>query len=396
MQKLKYGPYSPSRLDTAVCGYAFKRQYIDEDGRVRRTEGLPQARGSAVHEVFEKITEKMCKDRDHVFSQGEVRDWVTDAVGRHPAAYQEAPAIVEMARMYVNKPPKLLVPDAEIELRMAVKFDGTNFIECGYEDPEALARGRADIFMISDDTTTALIYDHKTQPNVEEADTFQLGFYAWVISKTHPYLNEIRTILHFARYAYYSEPYVWTKEDLAKIEDEVMTRISIIENRTSWEATPNKNCQYCPLIAECPAMKEVLELLPDGGYRVQNQGVQILGDTQRAVKVAGIVNVLEELLKVAKKNLKDHVEAFGPIAIPGKIFEFKASEPKVDWDVVNKSLRSQVYEIFEKYGIDPKPQMGFSQTFSKSVWMLENEALLQELAALLPKTIDTTFRGSKA
>lgn len=396
MQPLKYGPYSPSRLDTATCGYAFKRQYIDKDPAGKRVEGLPQARGSAVHEVFEKITEKMCRSVNSSFSAGEIRDWVTEAVGRHPAAYQEAPAIVEMARMYINRPPKLLEPDAEIELRMAVKFDGTDFTECGYDDPDALARGRADIFMISADTTSALVYDHKTQPNIEEADTFQLGFYAWVISKTHPYLNEISTVLHFARYAYYSEPYVWTRDDLAKIEDEILTRVSIIENRTTWEATPNKNCQYCPFIAECPALKDAIEIMPDGNYRVSAQGVQIFGDTQRAVKVAGLVNILEELLKSAKSNLKDHVESYGPIAIPGKVFSFKASEPKVDWDRVNKNLRIPVYGIFEKYGVDPKSQMGFSQTFSKNVWLLEIDALVKELSELLPKTVETRFGGHKA
>jgi len=406
---IKYGPYSPSRLDTALCGYAFKRQYIDADNKGKRIEGLPQARGSAVHEVFEEITKRMCRGQLS-FNPGEVRDWVVQAVTRHPPAYEESAVIVDMAKKYIDRPPVGLVHDADVELKMAVKYDGVTFTECSYDDPQALARGRADIFMISEDTTTAYVYDHKTQPNIEEADTFQLGFYAWVISKVHPYLNEVRTILHFARYARYSAPFIWRKDgrvfegekpdeigDLREIEDQIMTKIAIIENRTTWEATPNKNCQYCPFIAECPAVKDAIEVLPDGNYRVHGQNLQILGDTQRAVRVAGILNVLEELVKTAKGNLKDHVTAFGSIAIPGKIFGFKASEEKVDWDKVNyKKLRQVVYEIFDKHHVDPKDWMGFNQTFSKDIWRLENVKFIEELSAAIPKTIDTSFRGYKA
>jgi CRISPR/Cas system-associated exonuclease Cas4 (RecB family) len=399
--QLKYGPYSPSRLDTATCGHAFYRQYIDPATKGQRFEGLAQARGSAVHEVFEQITRRMCDDQNTVFSEAEIRQWAAEASNRHPAAYQEAGEVVEMAKLYVRKPPPLLTKDAGIELRIAVKAEpnaegGHDFVECDYDDPQALARGRADIMLISDDTTTAVVYDHKTQPNVEEADTFQMGFYAWVISKAHPYLDVIQTVLHFARYGIYSEPYVWTRDDLAKIEDELLTRIAIVESRQEWVATPNKNCQYCPYIAQCPAVAEYLEVKENGDYRVLNNNLKIFGDTSKAVKMAGLVNVLEDLLGNAKDSLKQHVKEFGAIAIPGKIFEFRASDEKVDWDVVNKKLRGKVYEVFEKHGVDARTFMSFGQTASKSVWLLENEELLKELSAIMPKTRDTTFRGYKA
>ncbi len=398
--ELKYGPYSPSRLDTATCGFAFHRQYINPETKSRRYEGLAQARGSAVHEVFEQITKRLCEGEKTTFSEAEIRHWVTEAVNRHPAAYQEAGEVTEMAKLYVNKPPMLLTKDAGIELRLAVKADfsgeSLTFSECDYDDPQAFARGRADIMLISDDTTTAIVYDHKTQPNIEDADTFQMGFYAWVISKAHPYLDQIQTVLHFARYGVYSEPYVWTKEDLAKIEDEIVTRIAIVESRKEWVATPNKNCQYCPYISECPAVAEYLEVKENGDYRVKNNNLQIFGDTQKAVKMAGLVNVLEDLIGNAKDELKQHVKMYGAIAIPGKIFEFRSSDEKVDWDVVNKKLRDKVYKIFEKYEVDPKMFMSFGQTASKGVWLLENEELLRELSAAMPKTRDTTFKGYKA
>src|SRR5690606_14186785 len=95
--RLKYGPYSPSRLDTGVCGYAFYKQYVDPERKSRpRTENLPQARGSAVHEVFEKITETLVENPSHVFDPFKVKDWVVESVQRHPAAYQEVSEILEM------------------------------------------------------------------------------------------------------------------------------------------------------------------------------------------------------------------------------------------------------------------------------------------------------------
>ena len=413
--KFQYGPYSPSRLDTAACGYAFHKQYIDP-ARKRAPEGLAQARGSAVHEVFEKITKRMIENPNAIFAETELREWITQATTNHPSAYQEIGDVLGMVKLYLRKPPAMLTTDAGIELRLAIKFkkdeagnvetyqdttlfEGQSvtrpvFVECDYEDPEAAARGRADIMLISDDTTKAIVYDHKTQPNVEEADTFQMGFYAWVISRIHPFLNEISTILHFARYGIYSEPYVWTARDLYKIEDEFLTRASIIENRTSWDAIPHKNCQYCPYKAECPAVAEFVQVDENGNVRVLANNLRILGDTNKAVKLAGLTNVLEEVVSSAKEELREHVKMSGPIAIPGKIFEYRGTEG-INWDSVNKKLRGEAYAIFEKHGVDPKQFMSFNQTASKGVWLTENEALVKELAELFPRKTETKFAGYK-
>lgn len=412
MFDLKYGPYSPSRLDTGICGHSFYHQYVSPTEETKRKEGLAQARGSAVHEVFEQITERL-KLGEQSFSPQWVRNLVVEAVNRHPAAYEELESILEMARLYIDRPPRNLVSDAGVELRLAVRLEegtdelmpdlGFTFVECDYDDPKAFARGRADIFMVSDDTTEATIYDHKTQPNVEEADTFQMGFYAWVIFKTHPFLNTIKTTLHFARYGFYSNPYVWRREDLFKIQDEILARVQSIETRADWVATPNSKCQYCPILYKCPSMKEFIEIDGDSVH-VKSEGLVILGDHNKAVRVAGLVNILEDVLKAAKANLKDYCKAYeANVAIHGKVYQFRASEPKVDWDKVNKvpkrgpdpGYREKIYEIFEKHGIDPKRFMGFSSTFSNSIWLLENEALVKELGSILPKTIDTTFSGYK-
>ena len=392
---IKYGPYSPSRMDTGACGYAFKKLYIDEDRAKYKSEGLAQARGSAVHEVFEKITARMVEDREAVFKEADIRQWVTEAVHRHPAAYQELKEVIDMAKLYIRRPPALLTEGTEVELKIAVKYENGEFVECHYDDPNAFGRGRADVLVFSDDAKTALFYDHKTQPNVEEADTFQFGFYAWMISKIYPGLEQIHTVLHFARYGAYSEPHVWDKRALADIEDEILTRISIIESKVNWEATPNDKCQYCPFLAECPAFAEFIERDEKGGYRVKDNNFKVLTDTNQAVKIAGLLNLIEQVSRVAKAGLKKYVESSGSVAIPGKIYGFVAKE-SVNWEAVNSSLRLQAYEIFEKHKVDPKMFMGFSQTFSQSVWMTENVELIKELSDLFPRKTETEFRGSKA
>lgn len=406
--RLNYGPYSPSRLDTGICGYSFYKQYVDPDRKSRpRTENLPQARGSAVHEVLENITKTLIDNPTHIFNPlREVRQWVTEAINRHPAAYEELPAIVDMCEKYINKPPQL-EEGAEVELKIAVKAFNTGerdkfdlpiiqFEECDYDDPEAFVRGRADILQFTDDGSYAIVYDHKTQPNVEDADTFQLGIYAWTIWKKYPHLQGVRTILHFARYGIYSDPYVWTVEDLQKIEDELLTRISIIEGRKTWEATPNSKCQYCPFMAECPVMKEFIEIDPQSGYtRCNVNNFKILGDTHKAVKLAGVLNIMEEAIKTIKGSLREHVKfSQAAISIPGKVYDFQVKEG-INWDAVNKNIRKEAYAVFEKHGIDPRDFMGFSATFSNSVWLTENEQLVRELADLFPRKSTSEFGGRK-
>lgn len=393
---MNYGPYSPSRLDTATCGFAFYRQYVDPNRPLSKFESLPQARGSATHEVLAQITEALCENPKAAFSADAVRDWVAAAIVRHPAAYQETGQVLDMAKLYIKRPPNLLTSDAGIEQMLGVKYNGKAFVECDYDDPKAFARGRADIMLISDDTTFAVIYDHKTQPNVEEADTFQMGFYAWVVAKAYPFLKEVRTVLHFARYGYYSPPYIWTTEDLAKIEDQIITRVMTVESRTSWDPTPHKNCQYCPYIAECPAMTEYLQPDSEGRLRIKPGIQKILGNTQKAIEVAGTLTVLEELTKRLKADLREHIDKYeAPIAIPGKVFGYFPDPDRIDWKYVNKSQRNPVYEIFAKHNVDPRKYMSFSESYYKFLRDVESEALVKDLESLFRKTTTTTFTSKK-
>lgn len=393
--EIKYGPYSPSRLDTARCPYSFYRQYLDPERPQERGPGsLAQERGSALHEILEKITQQMCR-KETEFTGQQLREWTAEAIQKYPAAYEESGEILEMAKLYIRKPPKMLTEDAQTELRFGLKWDRNKFVECGYFSPDAFARGRADIFMVSDDLTIGYIIDHKTQPNIEEASTFQMGFYAWVTSKIHPYLKEIRTVLHFSRYGCYSEEYTWTKDMLEAVEDDILTRIMIVEGIQEWVAVPNDHCQYCDFIAECPRMGKYVQKTEQGYVKsVDNSSLKILGDTQKAVEVAGLVHLIEEFSGIAKKELRQYVKKSGPVAIPGRVFEYRPKEA-INWEKANKACRDAVYEVFAKHKIDVRQFMAFSQKATSPVWLIENRKLIEELSKVLPRKVSSEFGAHK-
>lgn len=145
-------------------------------------------------------------------------------------------------------------------------------------------------------------------------------------------------------------------------------------------------------------MAEHITKTDDGQWMWSPQGYRILGDVNKAQSMAGFIQVAEEALKFARKELKTHVQRAGGmgIAIPGKIFEFRQDE-SINWDKVNKTeLKHTVSEIFERHGVDPKIFMGFSQTFTSGVWLVtENKELLDDLAAALPRKVSTEFGGYK-
>lgn len=415
--KLKYGPYSPSRLETGNCGFSFYHQYVNPDPAMKGVATVPQARGSIVHDVFEAMTKAFIANPDCKFTEGDVSQMLQDglernpgsteamkeldvrletlrALGHYPAGYSALEEIREMIQGYATNPPAKINQDSGVEERLAVKLVDGQFVECDYNDPDAFMRGRADIRTISDDTTTMTVYDHKTQMNIEPPDTFQFGCYAWVLSKIYPFIQRFESIHHFPRYRHYTHPFIWTKEHLEGIEATIMDRVSFIENRQTWEPTPHYGCQYCPVAYKCPAISDVK--YDDFGKIVEwdKQSMKTMGQVDRAVAVAGKIEVFSQLVSEGNKELREFVKQAGPIALPGKVFDYFPKED-VDWTKVNKSMKTEVMEVFKKHGVDPAKYMGFSATFSKGIWYEANEALVKELAALMPRKKSTEFKGKK-
>ena len=411
--KVKFGPYSPSRLETANCRYRFKKDYIDYErtGKTREESEI-QARGAAVHEVLERMTNYFKTNSQHSFSPQEIQTFITEAIKNHPSAYSQTDSILRCAEMYIKRPPVVLTDDASTELRLAIKKTEDGYEECDYLDSEAFARGRADIMMISDDTTTALVYDHKTQMNIETADTFQMGFYAWVISKIYPFLREIHVVLHFAQYGYYSKPikYLvkWNEEQISqlpeeernqyksleRIEEEILTRIAVIEDTEEWLPIPNNHCQYCPYVMECPI------LLESFGVGSKNEIIPsslptLVTDSESARKAACAIHVIDNYMSHLKKQLKAYTAQNPPILL-GDVFYGHKPSYGYDWDYLNKRGRTEILKVFEKYNVDPKDWMVFSSTGSKNLLKHKNSEFLRAVKDILPEKTSTSFGGFKA
>lgn len=391
--KLQYGPYSPSRLETGICGYAFKRGYIDRDKPPRFNEdGLAADRGSVVHEVFELMNAQMINERNYAFDPNVVRKWVTEAVNRYPSSYQDIETIMSCVQLYANNPPQNLPEDAEIEQAIALDL---NLQECDYDSPDAMIRGRADLLWF-DDNLDVHILDYKTQPNIEEADTFQMGVYALTMARKYN-LKQAYTTIYFARYGKYSKEHLWTEDALNMIEQILLARIETIENRTEWVATPHNGCQYCPHRTECPVFTGVfkVEEVNETHAKVTAIDPDVFnphGDIYRAQKLAGVIMQLEELLSLGKGNLRNFIKEYQqPVSCGNKAFMYKPKED-FDWTYINKNTKGLIFDTMAKHGVDARKYAKFAGKEFNSVFLIEDKkAMFDELKQYLPRKVSTTF-----
>ena len=404
---MKYAPYSASRLDSATCGYLFYHTYVEPRVDRKKIRSLPQDRGSAVHEILEYMAKKYKENIEHPFftvpansrfdkprPTDEMQDVIQKAVNLFPASYQQLDVLENCACTFARRRMDTIDNETGVELMLSVKREGKEFIQCDFDDKDAILRGKIDLLFFNEDATGATIIDHKTQMNIEEADTFQMGVYAWLTSKCYPWLTEIESSLYFAQFGHYSAPSVWGSEDLCRMENELMSRISIIEDRDNWDACPNYNCQYCDLVGECPALKSLVEVDKENGIvMIRDDNTAILGNTNKAVYLGQMIKVLETYIASAKKNLKDHTKTFGPISIPGTLYEHRA-KTEVNWDKANKN-KEELCKILESHNVDPRNYMGFSSALSKKIALIENDSLKKKFFDAIPRKVATTFKGYK-
>lgn len=392
--KLQYGPYSPSRLETAICGWAFYKQYVDPQ-RVRkeRFDGLAAARGSVVHEVFESMNVEMMAGR-YAFDPNVLRGWVVKAINEYPAAFEDMEMVMNCVSMYANNPPQNLPEDAEIEQALALDMD---LKECDYGSPDALIRGRADLLWFDDDLRVHIL-DYKTQPNIEEADTFQMGIYALVMARKFN-LKEAYTSIYFARYGKYSKEHLWTEEALNNVEQILLARIESIENRTEWTATPHNGCQYCDYRSTCPIFKDNFEVDEETTQVkiIDPDLFQPHGDMHRASRLAKVLVQLEELTSLGKKSLKEFMTKYEipSIASGNKAFMFKPSED-FDWTYINKNTKPSVVSVLGKHGVDATRYSVFNKRSFTPLFLMEDKAeMFQELKEHLPRKAKTTWTCGK-
>lgn len=383
----KYGPYSPSRLNVATCPYRFKAEYIDKS--IVDEGSLQARRGNVIHETFEALVKSWLRNQGLTWDQ--VVEVLKDRMVKYAVTNNEDQnTCIGAARCFMLNPPHHLETCCGTEEQISVKWDegSKKYVTCPWEDPESYARGKIDLLMI-DDSDVATIIDHKTQLHVEEANTFQVGFYAWLVKIAYPYLKQVKTILHFCHpdLAFYSKPYSWTPEDLEIIETRIKINIGIAENLNVYPAVASQHCQYCPIKMECP---KLLDLRKRRGV-VKKAVRGPLISAKEAQNHAEILTVLGENKDEIQLNLKAFVQEVGPVQITGLEYSMVPS----DEHEVPLENRKKLIELLGSYGLNPYAYLSFSATSLKSVWKVLDQQKIEEIKKLIVSGKKTTFRGRK-
>jgi hypothetical protein len=391
--KLKYGPYSASRLQVAECGYAFHKIYVTKEVEGRST--AQSDRGNVIHEVFEKIAE--AKHNDEPLEKEDIDNLIQKYLNSYPAAVQEMNMIQQQCYRFAESELPTKLDYTEFEGAMAMKLtDDFKAIPCDWDDPEAFARGKLDILTYSYDEEAGhidelIVYDHKTQVNIDKSLTPQLKFYMWMIHKSYPDANKIQAMLHFTRYDKYEQGFVLLKDELEmlqEIEDDILARIRFAENRTNWEASTCTYCNYCDFLGSCPATKGTHDLKIPDKITTQEEALILLD------KLAAIKPMERRIDRI----IREFVERYDLDALDtGKVRYGYVPSERLDWSSLNKDLRlkEEVIEKLRELELDPTDYMGFNKDFSKALLFKRTKTLHESMVKLIPKTTVTSFRQIK-
>lgn len=382
---MKYGPYSPSRLEVALCPHRFKLQYIDKE--IKDEGSLAAKRGNVVHDTFEEITKSWLVDKPLNWDQ--VLGFLTKKMTQYLVTEEDSQRVcIEAARCYMLNPPHNLDTILGTEEQIAVKWQEDKWVSCQWDDSEAFARGKIDLLMI-DDNNMATIIDHKTQMFIQQADTFQMGFYAWLVKQAYPYVTSVNTILHFCHPSlnFYSKPFNWSTEELNAKIDHIKVAIGIADDMTEYPAIPNHHCQYCPIKMECPKIKQLRARRPARKGAVKGP----LLSAKEAKNHAEVLTVLEENSKDMKSSLKTFVQEIGSVQLPGLEYAMIPAESYV----VPLENKKELIAKLGEYGLNPYAFLDFSATNLKKLWRQLNPEQLKTIETLLDPKKTTSFRSRK-
>lgn len=383
--KVKYGPYSPSRLETANCPHRFKLQYIEKS--VKDEGSLPARRGNVVHETFEELTKSWLVGKGLNWEQ--VTDILAEKMSKYLITDEENQAVcIQAAQAYMQNPPNGLDDILGTEEQIALKNVEDKWVTCDWDDPDAFCRGKIDLLLVNDDNIATII-DHKTQMYVCDANTFQMGFYAWMVKQAYPYVTEVRTMLHFCHPSlnFYSKPWSWDLDAMSNMETHIKIAIKIAEGMGEFPAIPNHHCQYCPIKMECPKLKELRKRKPMMKHAVKGP----LLTAQEAQKHAEVLTVLNENTKDMKSNLQAFVKEIGPVQLPGLEYTMVVA----DSYKVPLANKKELVELLGEYGQNPYAYLDFSATNLKKLWKVLSKEQLEAVNVLLEPKKSTSFRARK-
>jgi hypothetical protein len=435
-RKLNYGPYSPSKLLVAQCPARFQGKYVLKDRIVG--DSINAARGSAIHQVLEKITLATLGEVRTPITSQILNDWVVEAVTMYPAAYDQIKLVRDACSAYITNPPKFVGEvRCEISLGIALYEEETLlddvtprrlFTPVAYEldakkhtrqNPEAYFGGTLDMLFVDHVARIVTIVDHKTTPSANKNSDvdFQMGCYAWLGSLCYPDY-EIRTVIHYAHpeLNFYAPPERWDYEALQDKAEEIAMRIEAVDSFTEYPAIPGAYCMCCHMVEQCP---EYLAVSAQNARGEINLNMMSIEDAKR---IAGQLTITEGLFDKLNTTLKKGMERLGlqSVAIPGRIYQFKSLDKKVDWDATEVRIMDEVKRaeerlsqgqslpddfkliewqnfegILKAHGIPVEKFKQWRSDKLKSLYQLDKPALLEELAKYTVFDKGTRFGASR-
>ncbi len=275
-------PISPSKLMVARCGRAL--DLLNKDTPADTPEFENTLLGSELHDVLHEIN---CYD-------GPIDDTVLDLIMERCCSHA-----FETQRRYALKYIENFPYHSVCMSEYSCGVD-ENLLPTDYET--AVYRGRIDA-IIAEAENRLCIVDHKSAWNVYKPDTEQLRFYAWLLSKIHPHIEEFSMSIYFIRYGQ------WEKTDfhlgrkaIANIERSVKIAARAAWNTQLGVPTPGKYCAFCNYCLSCPAAAA---------------NVNVIASEQDAIDIAKSLHVMKKQMTEMSGLIQRYAKEHGFIPIDG-------------------------------------------------------------------------------
>lgn len=362
-----HSPYSPSKIGTAGCPFAFKKRYIDKEKGIRNPIF---DLGSVIHLILAKMLQReiagVAYDDDEIITRY-MRASVRDRIG-------ELKKQVWLFHNYFTYNIKNVVG---VEERMAIDRHGN-----GAKYNSSFVRGILDLIEIDGDT--CIITDHKSQfhilPDSEMAKHQQLRFYCFMVMHFWPQVTKFITRIYFTRFGVTKSAEI-SIDQVQRFGESLRISIDHIENMTEWPAIPGDTCTICSYYESCPHLKR----LGDETDEPRN-----IHTNEDAVFAAKLLRVREEQVKRIKANLKEYCSHVGSVDISDDFsYGFRSM------DVNNWNVR-KVFKALMDFGQDPFDSIAFNATKLKKILakaQKEDPTFAAELEAALKVSRATRFSG---
>jgi len=371
---------SPTRARSyEECPWKFRETYV------RKVPTLPNDlldQGSLIHELLELMIQHLVQTKQTTAVHDISAIWDRFVAQREQAVpermYAEAKRIVErfagQFRLDLDR-----VWKAEAEL--AVNANGE---ACGWTDPDALVRGRGDLVLV--DGPLGWVDDWKsgrvTKSSDALAEDLQARTYGMLLFRANPALQQVTVRFQYIRWGYTAST-IFRKEDIEatwkrwlEISARIEAALARLDDEQLWAPTPGSHCTGCPVVTRCPL-----------GMVTANEQFGLPTSAEQAEELAKRTLVLDAARKAINDNLKQWVEAAGPILAAGYSFDFQ-HDSSYDYDVY------AIKGLADRHFIDPLRFLKVDSAALKRIGKKE-KAFFLAAEALKTDKGRTSFRPKK-